>query len=153
MHKLTRIIFEGIPLPRGAIYLDVAANVRHAEEDEEMSIWFWRFTICAGVSRNAASREVAKNVSALLKKLENRAGIFEHIDARLENENPAQLLRDWEESLKIMEAEAGKGKMCHWFGEMDGDATQMLQDLEDGLKILETKAKNGKMRHRVGEMD
>jgi len=110
------IEFEGIRLPRFASFLDVAASVLPVSE--ATSVWFWRFTICAGTHRDDTSASILVHAEELLAALPPSSATFRSVLAeRFPGCDSEAILSDWHSSLKHIIATAQTRDCCHWFGD------------------------------------
>lgn len=113
-----RIIFNGIKLPVGAIFIDYcASNNFFTNIDEDVSKWFWRFTNCVGLNCAEKSRTVidyAERLSLMLVK--NRDLVQEKIEERYGPDEAANVFDWWIQTLRIMIDSAKNREISNWTG-------------------------------------
>jgi len=112
------IEFNDIVLPPGAVFIDYLASGNVFEDiDEDLSLWFWKFTICVGLTRSCASSIVARHAQALKTLLEdNREHVQKIIHERYPREEAHRVYDWWLETLNGMLESAATREVSQWHG-------------------------------------
>lgn len=116
---MKKIIFNGVDLPKFSFFLDVAASKKfNSYVTEDVSIWFWKFSICIGVELKSLSKEVefySTNLIESLRKMDYEI-LMKKIEHRFPGVSSHLVLNDWLSGLDIMLYQASKTSYCKWEG-------------------------------------
>lgn len=115
------IIFNDVFLPPGAVFIDVCASHEFLPTiTEELSLWFWKFTICVGRTRTEESTKVISYATELKKLIiANEIRIKEMICKLYEPNLAENIYVWWVDTLDIMIATANQLKESKWRGILD----------------------------------
>lgn len=113
------IVFNNIELPRESVFIDICASSRIIKDiSEEMSLWFWQFTICVGLTKTENSSIVIKYATELNKLIiKNRERILKKLIMLYGSENADSIINSWQRTLNIMIETAEQSETCTWSGQ------------------------------------
>jgi hypothetical protein len=119
---LPRLFFQGIELPRGAYFFDCVLDNKLPEEydtSENEADWWWRFPICVGRERRAASDDVIRYLVRMRKHLIALDSVIRKRFDYLPNACSEILISELKDSVEIMYEESKKTRTCCWIGKCD----------------------------------
>ncbi|MCP4022368.1 MAG: hypothetical protein GY729_11035, partial [Desulfobacteraceae bacterium] len=107
-------------LPSGAIFIDFFSIFRFFKDkeiDDNLSKWFWRFTICVGVNCSEKSA-IVTNYSKKLKSLiiDKEDHVQKIINEYYEPDEAVNIFDWWIDTLDIMVETAGTRNISNWRG-------------------------------------
>jgi len=96
------------------------------EEDRE---WFWRFPICVGIAKKAASISVIEHCAAAYKCVtDERQAVLAYLAERFPEIDSAAMLQDWLDTFTIMTDLAKNSDECSWFSPLTKEDSAYLED-------------------------
>jgi len=116
--KYPVIIFNGEYLSPGAIFIDSCASSNFFPEiDDDLSKWFWKFTVCVGLNCQEES-QVVINYSKKLRQLltDNQKHVQKILDETCEPVEATKIFDWWVDSLFIMIQTAKNVTTSTWSG-------------------------------------
>jgi hypothetical protein len=101
----------------GAVFIDYCASNVFFDIEEELSLWFWRFTICVGRERTEKSSVVIENANKLKTLLVNNEKEVKHkIYSKYEQNESPYIYEWWIDTLDIMLDSARECGISEWYG-------------------------------------
>ena len=105
-------------MPLGAIFIDFCASrIFFKDIDEELSLWFWRFTICVDVAKYEESRKVIAFAQKLRNLItDNKSRVKRKIRNKYDTDDRIYVYDWWVDTLDIMIESARHVKFSKWVG-------------------------------------
>jgi hypothetical protein len=115
--KYPVIVFNNKHLPLGAVFIDYCASNVFFDIEDELSLWFWKFTICVGRKRTEQSSIVIENATKLKALLvNNETDVKEKIYSKFEQKDSSSIYGWWMDTLNIMIRSAKDSDISEWYG-------------------------------------
>ncbi len=118
--KYPVIIFNDEYLPLGAIFIDFCVSGRFFKDeeiDDNLSKWFWRFTICVGVNcseKSAIVTDYSKKLKSLI--VDKKDHIQKIINEYYKQDEAVSIFDWWIDTLDIMIETAETRNVSNWRG-------------------------------------